>query len=74
MALNIDYLICRFITPYPKYLCSSPILTYFCLKKEELGPFCTRRGLKGLPPEEAHMLSTLESERWRMKLAEELYK
>jgi len=27
-----------------------------------------------LPPEEEHKLRTLESERWRMKLAEELYK
>jgi len=27
-----------------------------------------------LPPEEVHKLRTLESERWRMKVAEELYK
>jgi len=31
-------------------------------------------GPKELPPEEAHKLRTLESEKWRMKLAEELYK
>jgi len=31
-------------------------------------------GPKELPPEEAHKLRTLESERWRMKIAEELYK
>jgi len=31
-------------------------------------------GPKELPSEEAHKLRTLESERWRMKIAEELYK
>ena len=31
-------------------------------------------GPKELPPEETHKLRTLESEKWRMKLAEELYK
>ncbi|MFQ6095611.1 MAG: hypothetical protein ACE5NN_05665, partial [Candidatus Bathyarchaeia archaeon] len=31
-------------------------------------------GPKELPPEETRKLRTLESERWRMKLAEELYK
>jgi len=31
-------------------------------------------GPKELPPEEAHRLRTLESERWRMKVAEELYR
>jgi len=31
-------------------------------------------GPKELPPGETHKLRTLESERWRMKLAEELYK
>jgi L-fuculose-phosphate aldolase len=31
-------------------------------------------GPKQLPPEEARKLRTLESERWRMKLMEELYK
>ena len=31
-------------------------------------------GPNELPPEEAHKLRTLESEKWRMKLAEELYR
>jgi len=31
-------------------------------------------GPKHLPPEEAYKLRTLESEKWRMKLAEELYR